>query len=72
MSQTPWEPKLGQAIKQGRKNRQLTQQEAADLYGCSLRWWQTLEQGQNVSVDVLLKIAKLLKIEAWQLLKWPK
>jgi transcriptional regulator with XRE-family HTH domain len=72
MDQTPWEPKLGHAIRRQRIKRRLTQQAAADLYGCSLRWWQVLEQGRNVSVDVLLKIAKLLKVKPWQLLKWGK
>lgn len=69
MPRAHWESKLGTKIKAARKAAGLTQQKAADAYGCSLRWWQLLEQGRNVSLDVLFKVAKVVKLEAWMLLK---
>lgn len=52
-----WESKLGQQIKAARKECGLTQQKAAWM-GRSLRWWQLLEQGRNVSLDVLFRSRK--------------
>jgi transcriptional regulator with XRE-family HTH domain len=65
----PWARALGRAIRLGRLRRRLTQQEAADRYGCSLRWWQSLERGRNVSVLVLHRIGRVLDVPAWKLLK---
>ena len=61
--------KLGKNIRGFRGKKGLTQQRAANIYGCSLRWWQVLEQGTNVSVIILTKIAKVLGIQNWELLK---
>lgn len=69
MAKVQWETRLGARIKAARKAKGLTLQKAADTYGCSLRWWQEMEQGRNVSVDVLFKLAKVVGIEAWQLIK---
>jgi len=61
--------KFGKKICQYRKKKALSQQEAADLYGCSLRWWQEVERGRNISLLVLFKVAEILGVEAWMLLK---
>lgn len=69
MPRAHWESKLGARIKAARKDKGLTQQKAADAYGCSLRWWQLLEQGRNISLDVLFKVARIVGTEAWTLIK---
>jgi len=62
------EKHLGRKIKNRRFRLGLTQQEAADAYGCSLRWWQSLESGRNVTLHILYQIAAVLKMNAWQLI----
>jgi len=63
MSLKSWEKQLGGAIRHHRLRKGLTQEKASEIYGCSLRWWQTLEQGRNVSVKVLLKIGGMLGVD---------
>jgi len=69
MALESWETKLGDTIRERREKLGLTLQEAADRYGCGLRWWQALETGRNTSIDVLMKVARVLKTDAWRLLK---
>ena len=68
MPREDWE-RLGKSIRTARKAKGLTLQEAADRYGASLRWWQRLERGRNVSLDGLLRIAKALGVSASKLLQ---
>jgi transcriptional regulator with XRE-family HTH domain len=70
MDQRVREKNLGEKITLFRLKKGLTQQKAADLYGCSLRWWQAIERGRNVSLFVLAKVAKVLTVEVWTLLKF--
>jgi hypothetical protein len=65
-----WEIKLGRQIRTYRLKRGLTQQEAADLMRCPMRWWQTLEKGRNTSVDTLMRVSGVLNVPVWKLLKW--
>jgi len=60
---------LGRKIRSCRLKRKWTQQSAANSYGCSLRWWQSLEQGKSLSVKTLRRIGNTLDMEAWQLMK---
>jgi transcriptional regulator with XRE-family HTH domain len=60
---------LGKTISRIRRKKGLTQQQAANRYGCSLRWWQTLEHGTNVTVVILTKIGKVLSVPRSVLLK---
>jgi transcriptional regulator with XRE-family HTH domain len=61
--------KLGKAIRYFREKKGLTQQQAADSYGCTLRWWQTMEYGTNISLNIMTKVSKVLSIPRWKLLK---
>lgn len=65
-----WEALFGGVIRRYRNNSGLTQQQAATKYGCSLRWWQHLEQGKNISIKTLLLVSKILMVKPWLLLKW--
>jgi transcriptional regulator with XRE-family HTH domain len=68
MDQGLREKNLGLRITHLRIKRGMTQQRAADLYGCSLRWWQAVERGRNISLFVMAKVAKVLSVEVWRLL----
>ncbi len=70
MAKKSWKTLLGSSIRKQRLKKGFSQREAAGLYGCSLRWWQELETGRNISVKTLLLIAKVLFIKPWLLLKW--
>ena len=70
MPQDPWKKLLGSSIRRQRLKNGMTQIQAATLYGCSLRWWQQLETGRNISVKTLILIGKILLIKPWLLLKW--
>jgi transcriptional regulator with XRE-family HTH domain len=70
MKQDLWKRLLGGTIKKYRIKNGLTQSQAAKRYGCSLRWWQHLEAGRNVSVTTLILIGKILLVKPWLLLKW--
>ena len=61
---------MGRTIRDYRLKKGLTQQQAADQYGCTLRYWQFLEQGQNVSLRAILKLAKVLGVKPPKLLEW--
>ncbi len=65
-----WKKLLGGSIRKHRIKKGLTQQTAANFYGCSLRRWQQLEMGTNISVKTLLLIAKVLLVKPWLLLRW--
>ena len=69
MPQRKMEKNLGLKILHFRQRQGMTQQQAAELYGCSLRWWQKVEQGRNISVFVLSKVGTVLSVESWKLLK---
>ncbi|HIH39162.1 TPA: helix-turn-helix transcriptional regulator [Candidatus Woesearchaeota archaeon] len=60
---------VGQVIREYRLRNDFTQQEAADRYGCTLRYWQFLEQGQNISLKAILKLAKVLDVKPSKLLE---
>ena len=59
---SPLVRKLASRIRELRRSKEMTVEEAAQKYGCSRRWWVSLEQGQNVSVDTLARIAKVLGV----------
>jgi len=63
------EAKLGKKIHHYHRQKAISQQQAADRYGCSLRWWQEVEHGRNITILVLFKVAEVLGVEAWLLLK---
>ena len=60
---------LAHRIRQLRRAKGLTVEAAANRYGCSRRWWVSLEQGQNVSIDTLSRIAKVLGVPLKSLLE---
>ena len=60
---------LGKRIQELRKQKKWSQQAAADKYGCIMRRWQQFEEGTNVTLGVLYRLAKTLSVEPWQLLK---
>ena len=70
MDKKPWKSLLGGSIRHYRVKSGSTQQQAADAYGCSLRWWQHLEKGRNISIKTLIFIGKILLVKPWLLLKW--
>ena len=66
---SPLVKKLASRIRELRRAKEMTVEEAARKYGCSRRWWVSLEQGQNVSVDTLARIAKVLGAKAGDLIQ---
>ena len=70
MPQDTWMKLLGASIRKQRIKSGLTQRQAAITYGCSLRWWQQLETGRNISIRTLILIGKILLVKPWMLLKW--
>lgn len=70
MSKNAWKKKLGKNIKSFRLKKGLTQEEAAELYDCSLRGWQRFERGVNTEVASLVRIAKVLRVKVSKLVKW--
>jgi transcriptional regulator with XRE-family HTH domain len=69
MRKNIYESAVGKKIHFYRKKKVFSQQDAADSYGCSLRWWQEVERGRNLTLFVLFKVAEVLGVEAWLLLK---
>jgi len=67
--QTQWERKVGQNIRKFRIKKGLTLQKTADQFGCGLRAWQKLETGTNFELYTIVKIAKILEVQPYQLLK---
>jgi transcriptional regulator with XRE-family HTH domain len=65
-----WKKALGASIRGYRIKSGFTQAEASRHYGCSLRWWQHLETGKNISIKTLLLVAKVLVVKPWLLLRW--
>lgn len=70
LREVPWQKLLGNSIRKYRLKKNFTQSQAAEFYGCSLRWWQQLEMGRNLSVKTLLRIGKILLVKPWLLLRW--
>jgi transcriptional regulator with XRE-family HTH domain len=61
---------VGWKIRQVRQERGLTIEVLADQAKVTAPWLGELERGrQNVSVVVLDRLAKALKVETWELLK---
>ncbi len=69
-AELPWLKLLGGKIRNRRMASGLTQREAAAHYGCSLRWWQELEHGKNISIKTLILIGRVLVVKPWLLLRW--
>lgn len=65
----PFKRQMGRTIRDYRLRSGLTQQKAADKYGCTLRYWQFLEQGQNISIKAILKLAKVFDVKPSKLLE---
>lgn len=64
---------LGNRIKQLRKNLKLTQADLADKAGLSTNFIALLEKGKrSASVDTLLRISKVLKVELKDLFDFPE
>jgi transcriptional regulator with XRE-family HTH domain len=60
---------VARRIRRYRLDRGLTQETAAEHYGCTLRHWQRLEDGtQNPSLTVLVRISRVLAIKPFKLL----
>lgn len=60
--------KLGQRIASLRKARKLTQEQLAEVIGCSVEFISLVERGVNApSVAGLEKFAKVLKVEVREL-----
>jgi transcriptional regulator with XRE-family HTH domain len=60
--------RLGTRIKEVRRARRLTQEKLSEKAGISTRYLSRLEVGkQTPSIDTLVKIAKGLSIEVWEL-----
>ena len=70
MVKKSWEQLLGASIRKYRIKKNFTQKQAADHYGCTLRWWQHLEAGRNISIKTLILIAKTLLVKPWLILRW--
>ena len=61
--------KIGKHIKDLRVERKLSQQALAELAGMSYKYLGEIERGQvNLSVEILIKIAQSLKVNAGELL----
>lgn len=60
---------IGDRLKYFRKEKQLTQEELADLLCISQSWYSKLEsKSEGFTVELIHRIAKVLKIDASQLL----
>ena len=61
---------VGRRIAELRRRQQITQAEAAERLGVSVKYWQRLESGtQNLSIVSLTRIADLLQSTTRDLLK---
>jgi len=69
MADQSWKRQLGKTIKRYRIEKGLTQEEAAERYGCTLRWLARLKRGRNVSVEILLRIGKTVGAKDSKLLE---
>jgi transcriptional regulator with XRE-family HTH domain len=63
------ERKVGQNIRKYRMKKGLTLLEASNRYHCALRFWQSFETGKNFELYTLERIAKVLDVGVWKLLK---
>ncbi|MEY4488663.1 MAG: Helix-turn-helix domain [Verrucomicrobiota bacterium] len=66
----PLIPLLASRMRELRLRHDLTQEEAADLVGVSMRFYQTLESGRKKQVwlETVDRLAEPFGLEAWQLL----
>lgn len=62
MNYNPLFQKLGKRIEQLRKQKDLTQEELAEKAGFHRSYFWDIEQGKNISVKTLYKIAKALGV----------
>lgn len=62
MNYTPLFRKLGTRIEELRKKKGLTQEELAEKSGFHRAYFWDIEQGRNVSIKTIYKIAKALGI----------
>ena len=69
MGREVWKKQLGRNIGLYRKKRGLTQEQAAELYDCSLRAWQRWERGVNMEIVSLIKIARIVAVKPSKLLE---
>ena len=63
-------PVLAERLRELRLRHQLTQEEAADLVGVSIRFYQTLESGRKKQVwlETVERLAEPYGLAAWQLI----
>ena len=70
MLRTSWKGNVGRSIRRRRLAIAMTQERAAESFGCTLRHWQRLEEGtQNPSLLVLVRIARALGTKPHKLLE---
>jgi transcriptional regulator with XRE-family HTH domain len=63
---------LGRRIAELRSARGLTQEQFAERYGTSVRYFQEIEAGrENLTLDSLVRIARLLKVRVRDLFDEP-
>ena len=53
---------IGEAIKQARKQRKLTQEELGELIGVKKAWVSKVESGKNITLETLIKIARAMNL----------
>ncbi|MCI9610419.1 MAG: helix-turn-helix transcriptional regulator [Eubacterium sp.] len=59
------DPKLGELIKKTRLERQLTQEQVAEMIGCHSQYYKNLENGKEMpSVPMFCKIMRALHISS--------
>ncbi len=65
------DPKLGELIKKTRLERQLTQEQVAEMIGCHSQYYKNLENGKEMpSVPMFCKIMRALHISSDEYV-WP-
>lgn len=64
---------VGRRVAEGRMRRGLTQEQLAEEAGVSLKYLQRVEAGkENLTVQSLVKLANLLRVEVIELFKRPR
>lgn len=72
MEKEPWRANVGKTIRYYRKKKGLTSRQASEKYDCAERTWAQMEAGtENLSLDTLQKISRVLGVPAWRLLQKP-
>jgi transcriptional regulator with XRE-family HTH domain len=54
--------KVGLRIKQARRNRNLTQEQASEMANLTAQYWSLVENGQRASINAYLQIAAVLDL----------